>query len=565
MARKGRTQEELRPEGHLESPLCFFLIQDPSPSAQDFACRLPLRSRRQTAQLRPEGPLESPLCFSVQTAHLTLRFLRLNSIPSETLRSRVRVFRSLLLCLLAIALVIPIFVVRELPLLDWPNHLARIFVLQHLGDPAYIFSHYFRADWGPYPYIGMDLCLLGLSRLMPVESAGRVFAAVTALALPASVWWLMRRARVQHAELALFAALLSYEEFFLEGFLAFQAGLALCFFSVGVWLSFREKPGVMRLALTFAAVMATYFTHLIAFAICGLIIGVYALAEQRSWRKLFWSGLLFVPGILLFLHVKTAIATNHAVYMRGWRDKLHMIVEVSVHGYSNAADQLVAWILAVCIVIAIVRNRELRLRLPWAAVFAAVLLGYLLLPYAWGETFDIDLRLLPAAFVLLLLVADIGRRARPLAFVALALLALKLYVTTEGMQERSRLLAPARAAIEKIDRNSRLLPLVHAPDDEDVLDREYVHYADYAVIRRGAFVPYLFDIPGQMPLRCDPCIDAPDDFWDLEYDHPPDWQQIRRDYDYVWAWDVEKFDPDISNFADVVFTSDKLRLYRVRH
>jgi hypothetical protein len=490
--------------------------------------------------------------------------LRRNSFQTNNSQSYSRLFLRLFPFLIAITLLIPIIFVRELPMLDWPNHLARIFVLQHLNNPAFIFSQYFRSDWAPYPYISMDLALLGFSYLMPLENAGRVFAGIVVLALPASVWWLMRRAQAEHPELAVFAALLSYEQFFLEGFLAFQAGLALCFFAVGVWLWSREQSSAARWTLSFAAVMAVYFTHLIAFAICGLTIATIAVTSRRGWRELFWSGVLFVPGILLFSQLKTGIATNHALYIRGWRDKLHMMTEVPLHGYSDLGDRILVWVLAACIVAAVVRNRELRLRLPWAAALAAMLLAYFLLPYAWGETFDIDLRLLPAAFVLLLFVAAMGRRARPLAFVALALLVLKVGVTTAGMRERSRTLAGARAAIDKIDRNSRVLPLVQSPDDQDVLDRQYVHYADYAVVRRGAFVPYLFDIPGQMPLRCDPCIDAPDDFWNLQYDHALDWQQIKRDYDYVWAWDVNKFDSDIRGFADLTFTADKLRLYRVR-
>lgn len=468
------------------------------------------------------------------------------------------------ICAGGVVLLLPVLLVRELPMLDWPNHLARIFVLSHLNDPAYNFSRYFRSDWGPYPYIGMDLALLGLSRLVPVETAGRIFAGFTVLALPASVWWLMRRARLPHPELALFAALLSYEEFFLEGFLAFQAGLALCFFAVGVWLWYREKSNVGRWLLTLAAVMAVYFTHLIAFAISGALVGVYALVSRRSWRELLASALLWVPGSLLFLHVKTGIATNHAVFVRGWRDKLRLLIEVPFHGYTDRTDHVLLWALLACFLIALVRNRELRMRLPWAAALAALLLAYFVLPYAWGETFDIDLRLLPACFVLLLLVADFGRRARVLALVAIGLLGMKLYVTTTGMRERSRLLDGARNAIEKIDRNARVLPLVQAPDEQDVLDRQFVHYVDYSVIRRGAFVPYLFDIPGQMPLRCDPCIDAPDDFWNLDYSSAPDWRKISSNYDFLWAWDVEKFDPDIRHFADPVFAADKLKLYRVR-
>jgi len=475
-------------------------------------------------------------------------------------------FGAVIVCVTAGALLVPLFLVRELPMLDLPNHLARIFVLQHLKDPGYVFSQYFRSDWGPYPYISMDLVLLGMTHFMSVELAGKVFAGATVLALPTSVWWLMRRARLPHPELALFAALLSYGQFFIEGFLAFQAGLALCFFAAGVWLWYRERADIARWLIALAAVMAVYFTHLIAFAICGLIIGFYALIVRRHGRELIASAVLFVPGVLLFLHVKTGLSTNQSVYLRGWRDKLQLIVAIPFHSYSDVADRITIFAIAACIVIVVVRNRSLRLHLPWLGIFAAVLLAYVALPYAWGETFDIDLRLLPAAFVLLLLVADMGRRrARVLMIIAIAMVALKLCVVTTGMRERSRMLEGARAAIETIDRNSRVLPLVEAPDDQDVLDRPFVHYHDYAMIRRGAVVPYLFDIPGQMPLRCDPCIDAPDDFWNLQYDHPPDWQQIRRNYDYLWVWDVEKFDLAIRTFADPVFASGKLKVYRIRH
>src|SRR5438045_2832428 len=112
VARKGRTREELRPEGHLESPLCFSPI---------------------------------PTAYTVG--------LRRNSLQPELLKQHSRLPAIIVACLLAFGLLIPLMLVRELPMLDWPNHLARIFVLQHLGDSAYIFAHYFRADWAAYPYV----------------------------------------------------------------------------------------------------------------------------------------------------------------------------------------------------------------------------------------------------------------------------------------------------------------------------------------------------------------------------------------------------------------------------
>src|SRR6266436_6230662 len=77
--------------------------------------------------------------------------------------------------ILAAAILVPIWSVAFPPLLDYPNHLARSFVLAHLNDPAFTFSRFYQADWGAYPYLGMDASLTVLGRLFPIETAGRVF------------------------------------------------------------------------------------------------------------------------------------------------------------------------------------------------------------------------------------------------------------------------------------------------------------------------------------------------------------------------------------------------------
>src|SRR5258708_1211396 len=91
--------------------------------------------------------------------------------------------RLVALLILAAALLAPIWSAAFPPLLDYPNHLARSFVLAHLSDPAFTFSRFYRADWGAYPYLGMDASLAVLGRLFPIETAGRGFLGLCALSL----------------------------------------------------------------------------------------------------------------------------------------------------------------------------------------------------------------------------------------------------------------------------------------------------------------------------------------------------------------------------------------------
>src|ERR1700682_1111361 len=102
-------------------------------------------------------------------------------------------FRWVVLLIFAATLLLPIWVVEFPPLLDYPNHLARPFVLAHLNDPAFTFNRFYRADWGAYPYLGMDAALLALGRLFPMETAGRLFLSLCALALPAAAWFFLRQ------------------------------------------------------------------------------------------------------------------------------------------------------------------------------------------------------------------------------------------------------------------------------------------------------------------------------------------------------------------------------------
>ncbi len=64
-------------------------------------------------------------------------------------------------------LLAPIWTVAFPPLLDYPNHLARAFVLAHLSDAHFSFRNFYRADWGAYPYLGMDASLAVLDRIFP--------------------------------------------------------------------------------------------------------------------------------------------------------------------------------------------------------------------------------------------------------------------------------------------------------------------------------------------------------------------------------------------------------------
>jgi hypothetical protein len=468
-----------------------------------------------------------------------------------------------LFILLAGSLALPFLFVREPPLLDYANHLARAFVLNHLHDPAYRFAGYYRADWKPYPYILWDVLLLLLQQALPVAAAGKLLLMLTTVLVPVAAAWFLWQANRSAIKLSLLACALSYNVLFLWGFTAYHLGVGFCFLMVGTWLWYRRKPSPLRAVLFAMVTFLTYFAHLLGFASAAFILVLYELTSPH-WREWLRLAAFLAPPSLLFLWARPGLTERSRVEWRPMLDKLHSLRDLPTQGYDERLDQIFLGGLVLCLLIAVVRNRELRVNWRWLAVTAGFFGVYLLLPYGWGASFDLDVRLVAPLCLLTLAVLQVGRRANWIAVLAVALTALRVFNLATGFQDETQKSVAMNHGIEQIARNAKVFPLVDTCKDEDPLDYYYVHYWAYAVIRRGVISPYLFDIPGQTPMRITYEPYMSDGYWDHCYDEQPDWEQVASDYDYIWSYGDNRYQRGIGEVADKVFEESPLILYRVR-
>ena len=475
-------------------------------------------------------------------------------------RTGNRVALAVFLLAAAVLLLLPVWSVAFPPLLDYPNHLARAFVLLHLHDAHYSFSQWYRADWGLYPYLGMDASLAVLGRIFPIEIAGRVFLSLCVLLLPASAWFFLRQAHPGEDWSACWALLIAWNVFFLEGFLNFDISLAFVLIALGLWLRWLRAPGVLRWLAALPAFVCLYFAHLIGFALAGLIVTAYALLSRRSLRALLLSWLLFVPGAVAYLHSSRVGLGKQAVIYQGWDDKLAALGKF-MHGYSPALDTITVVALAAFFLLAWIRNPAFRWDWPWFGVAAVLFAAFWAIPWAYGEGSDLDIRVLPLLFVAILSVARIGPRGRWLAALPLVLFfARTVSVTREFRAEQPELAGLARS-FEAGPRDALVFPIVAG--DQDPIARPFTHFWAYGVIRRGWFSPYLLDSPGETPMRITFNTYTADGFWDLSYDSPPDWPDVQGDYQYVWAYGVPQFSAPLAGIGDRIYSSGALAVYRL--
>lgn len=459
------------------------------------------------------------------------------------------------------ALLLPIWTVRYPLVIDYPNHLASAFALAHINTPALHLDRFYAADWNTYPYLTMDLILVGLQRFVPVDAAGRLLLSLCALSVPLAASFFVRRANPGQEGLALWALLVSGNLFFfLYGFLNLQLGLALCLIVLGVWLQHLEKPNAISYSALLFLTTILYFTHLMSFGVFGTVMLLYMLATRRfDWRQLLLSGTLFVPGVMLYLHATWGLQASRVLQFGSLAGKVSGLL-AAVLSYSPAIDFATLLVTIVAVLWARAGKPKPGWNRPWVWVTAGLFALYCIFPASYGAGMDADRRLVPFIVIVGLAALRVApRRGRALAVVA----ALLFVVRSAAMEVRSvreqKHLARLADSFEVIPEGVRVLPLVDWAGGGLLVER---HFWAYGVIERRWFSPVLFHDAGIQPFAVKAKLYNPYGAAFAEV-KAVDWDAVRRDYDYVWALRSPQFSAPLAAIGTRVFDTGDLEVFRV--
>jgi len=481
---------------------------------------------------------------------------------SHTLDSRTPFSRTALcLLLLAIgaALLAPVWTVRYVPLVDYPNHLAGAFVLAHLKDPAFHFSRFYASDWHTYPYLAMDVILLGLQRFLAIGLAGRVLLSLCLLGVPAAAWFFIRQSNPGQESLALCSLLVTNNlYFFLFGMLNLQLSLALCLIVLGFWVKFLKRSSVALWCLLLVLTTALYFTHLLGFGVAGLVMTSYGLITRQTFRQILRSWVLFVPGIFLFLFSRPHAGPVPALQFQGFAGKLEGLL-LLMAGYSAVLDLLTLLAIAGAFALARLVSPGFKWNYPWLGVAGCLFGLYWVFPSAYGAALKADIRLLPFIFVLGLASVNFGRRARVIAITAIVLFALRAGEVARRFASVQPHLAQLSDSFSEIPAGARMIPVVDWWQSSTALEGEFWAYG---VIRQGWFSPCLFHDPGVHPLRITvqafvPC--SPNwirlEAWD--------WERVRHEFDYAWVYAAPQALAPLSRIGQPIVQQGDLRIFQL--
>jgi hypothetical protein len=427
---------------------------------------------------------------------------------------------------LCLILVTPLTVVDVPPLLDYPNHLARTYVLAHGQQDAHL-SQIYAPHWAIIPNLAVDLILPPLLLLMPVHTAGRILLAV-ALVLPVIGSVLYSQAVfMRRSYWSIAVCLVACNGLFLLGFLNFQLAVGLALASAAAWLRWREtRPGA-AVALGVICAVLLFFSHLM-----GLLFFLILLISheiERVWdghqqgdelivvivRRAAW----LLPVIVLpaVLYTASTFADKSLdISWEIWPGKLVRAV-MSLINYNLPLDIITAGFLAVFL-LTCARLQLIMVPLGSVIALGATAILFMVSPLGFKGTGYVDARF-AVMFGFLIFAAILPVRLPKIGtllagVVMMALFGLRTAETAAVWHAHNRDLDQLRSAISVVEPGSRvLLAAVNMdeaiPAQRDLLRRQLFadgsrldsHTAALLLIERHAFWPFLFANQEQQPIK----------------------------------------------------------------
>jgi hypothetical protein len=432
-----------------------------------------------------------------------------------------KTFAIVALALLLAASLCPVLLVRIPAMADYPDHLARMYILNAAGTADQ--NPFYQIVWALYPNLAMDVLVPPLARFVGAELATRLFLLLSEILLVAGALAIERvvKGRMQLAGFA--AVMFLYSLPFSFGFLNFEFGLAMALFGIAAMLAVQDRSWAVRLLVNTAFVVIVFVAHFFALGVYGATLGLYELWRASDKKSALGEiarrlSVLALPAVVLLAAVAlTGSSIGGAgsswlfVYKPLWL--LHIF-----NGYSLPVSEASLVVLA-GLLYAAARGGVLKVSAAglWIAIGFAVL--YVAIPSRLLGTSYADCRIVAAAAFILPAFCTLslpGRRwlaaaVTCFAAITLANLAAVSFVWLSFRADYAELIE----SFGKIEKNALVLVSHNAEGGDSLLDYLFdypiynaptllYHAPTLAVHYANAFVPTFFAVPGKQPVVARP-------------------------------------------------------------
>ncbi|MBV8118919.1 MAG: hypothetical protein JO081_03150, partial [Alphaproteobacteria bacterium] len=300
----------------------------------------------------------------------------------------------------ACVLVAPLFTIEVPPLVDYPNHLARLYVIADGASDPWL-SHMYRTKWAIIPDLGIDLLVSWTLSFLPVYLAGRIMLGLTLL-LPVIGTVAYHKALFDGNNFwPLGSFLVAYNLAFLLGFHNLLLSYGAALLSAAVYYKTMRGNAVVNTVIGAACAILTFFVHIVGLALLIAIIATHKLFAILQWwpqwrrlgRALWVEGCGFAIVVLgpmiLYLASPLAAAPSDSSWIGGI-DKLKLLL-APILNYYPSLDLITAGCLIAVFAICIVGGR-ITISPAMVTLAATLFIAYPYLPIGTKTATFVDMR-----------------------------------------------------------------------------------------------------------------------------------------------------------------------------
>lgn len=518
-----------------------------------------------------------------------------------------------LLVIALLASAVPILSVAYPPVLDYPNHLARIWLLSGKVDEAPLSAMY-AADWSQTSTnFAVDFIASAAARVIPLGIVSTVLLLAMFLGPPAGAILLNRAIAGRWHVWQAAILFLAWSTTAIAGFLNFQIGLAAALLCAKALASRTAKLPVRLFPLWLASAVLLLAIHPFGLFFYAALGAGLTLGPSPSWPRSLGDaippaariGMLaaacIIPLVALFLLAPTPpgvhASTASTILWSSWAKALDPLrlgkaLSSPILTYDARIDLLLFVPLAACVVWAALSGR---IRMHGGLLLAAVALLLLscVVPEEIGDASWIQRRLPPMA-ALALAAAVIPARGKPrrgdalIPLVIGATLLLRIgWIESVWLMRRSDV-AEITNAVRTVPRgasvvvvrqdvaNLSLFPTgrLMAGGAGPIIETGR-HFIVPLSVSQGFFIPTLFNVPGQQPVIVRPPWRAKSVYASAiplvselgtNARRDPYVLHWRRDFDYLLVInaDLGRIPPWVARGTAPVSGPGFARLYRIR-
>jgi hypothetical protein len=413
--------------------------------------------------------------------------------------------------LLTALAILPVFLVDIPAMVDYPNHLARMYLLAANGTPNE--NPYYTVTWKLCPNLAMDIIVPAMARFIDVATATKVFLVLSQVLVVSGSVALEVVVKRRH-DFAGFAAVVAfYCVPFAWGFLNFEFGTGLMLWGIASWLALEDRNLYTRLWTHSLFVFCIFVSHLVAFGLYCVTIGAYELYRVRirkfTKRAILDLVLLASPAVVLFCYFILLGA-------QPWNSNIKWDIANKVRSIALVFNGYIIVIAAFDFIIVFMlmyflfRSRSLKLMPQGKWIAVGFLLVFFAVPFqALAGTFSevrvvIAAILIIPAFLVFTPTNEVIRFLPPLVFSVIALFnaghAAAIWLAYQPEYDH------LKASFRLIERGALVLVSQASKKNlfDDLTERPMYHAPVLAVHYANAFVPSLYTIPGQYVLQVRP-------------------------------------------------------------